>query len=225
METFAEYYNAAKKEFKYTIKLASNAPSEDTIGKIEATLQKYNLKSMSAVKKTPIQLEPIDFPNIRSSEVHIVDVVLEYPVTPDALLRKVAEAAEVSEQAVAVYAENDARHQYVDEWNERMTNNDEFRDNYKTKLDNPEDWEPEPDYGEKYNTSFLKTLKKVQDDSTISGYVDGTGGTTDDVTVTGDETSNINNDAVLKDRWRDAGENTPKKGKNTMMSKPSKESK
>ena len=226
METFVDYYNAAKKDYKYTIKLAKNDLTEDEVGRLEKQLQRYNLKSMSAMKKTPIQQEPLDFPNVRDCEVNITDVVLEYPITPDALLREVADGVHMDEGAVAIYAENDPRHQYIDEWNERMVDNEEYFSKYKPRLGNPENWEPEPDYGDTYNTSFLKSLDTVKKDrqrrfttetnDLIPDQV------TDKETVTGDEKAPVYNDSVLNDRYRDAENYSPEKGKNTLMSKPAK---
>lgn len=227
MESFVDYYNAAKQEYKYTIKLAHNDFANAEL--LERALQRYNLKSMSTLKKTPIQLEPIDFPNVRCSEVYITEVVLEYPITPDALLREVADGVELDEGAVAVYAENDPRTQYVEEWNERMVDNKEYFDKYEPRLGNPEKWDTEPAYGEEYNKDFLSSLKTTQEARTSPAFQESdlvpSTPTLDKVSVTGDEKSPVNNDAVLNDRYRDAGEYTPEKGKNTMMSTPSKESK
>lgn len=224
METFVNYYNAAKKDYKFTIKLAKNDLNEDEIGRLEKKLQKWNLKSMSAMKKTPIQLDPLDFPNVRSCEVNITEVVLEYPITPDALLREVADAVEIDEGSVATYAENDPRHQYLDEWNERMVDNEEYFSKYKTRLGNPEDWAPEPAYGEEYNSSFLQSLEKTRKDrnEVIETNDLIPAEKTDTETVAGDEKAPVYNDSVLNDRYRDAAKYTPEKEKNTLMSKPSK---
>lgn len=225
MKTFVDYYNTAKQEHGYTIKLARNSMTDSETGALEAALEKYNMSSMDKIARTPIQLEPIDFPNVRNTEVYIAKIVLEYPITPDALRREIADCMEMSEAAVAVYAQNDPRHQYVEQWNERMTNKEAYKSKYTPRLGSEQEFEPEPAYGDGYNTPFLKSLadvkKKHQDAAITNDLIPAQ--VTDKETVTGDEKGKQNNDAVLKDRWRDASTETTKKGKNTMMSTPSKE--
>lgn len=228
MSTFVDYYNASKKVFVYTIKLAENDVNKDTLDKLKEHLARYNLKSMTPVKKTPIQRNPLDFPNIRDCEVYITDVVLEYPITPDALQREVSQVTKISEQAVAIYSENDPRKQYEIEWNERIVDHSKFVDNYTPKLGNPEKWETEPDYGEKYNTLFLKSL---QDTDLIGKDTEEVTNSlvppakVDTVTVTGEEQGSVNDESILKDLIRNKNINQVPKDKNTMMSTPAKKGK
>lgn len=224
MDNFADYYNVAKKDFSFTIKLARNGLGEDTFAKLENKLQKYNLKSMSPIKKTPIQLSPLDFPNVRSSEVYITEVVLEYPVAPDSLLREIASSVELNESEVAVYTENDPRHTYTEQVIDRTINSKEYKDRYETALGNPEKWDEEPAYGEKYTTEFLKALSSESGSKLKTAYYDSEGPAFDDETTAEAEKAEVNVDSVLKDRWKDASKGLGKQGKNTMMSRPSKES-
>lgn len=220
MKRFVEYYDSFKKEYEFTIKIASNDLSEEQVGCIEDALKRYDLKSVSSVKKTPIQKSPLDFPNVRDSEVHIMVVKIEYPVTPDALCREVAEVAKVPQNCVAIYTANDPRHQYTKEVTEEETA-------YVPKLGSPEKWETEPAYGEEYNTSFLQALEKTRKEKeqlvvTNSLIPDAK---TDTVDVAGEEKGKIGTNSPLKDMWRTAAKSSPKKEKNTMMSTPAKEEK
>ena len=220
MQTFVDYYNSIKKDFKFTVKLAKNDLPEETIGQLECVLGKFNLKSMGKMKKTVIQHSPLDFPNVKDSEVYITEVVLEYPVTPDALIRQISECTGINQNAIAVYSATDPRRQYTQDVIDRVVNNKEFKENYETRLGNLEKWETEPSYGESYNTAFLKSMALANKESCSSKYYDDEPVTNTD-TVTGDETGAINVDSVLKDRWRNAGKFIQNLEKVRMMSNPS----
>lgn len=225
MDTFVDYYNASKKDFQFTIKMADNDVPDEVMEKLKTYLERYNLKSMSPVKKTPIQKSPLDFPNLRNCEVYITEIVLEYPITPDALLREVSQVTSLSEQSVAIYTENDPRRQYEVEWNERMVDNDKFVADYEPKLGNPEKWDTEPAYGEEYNTPFLKSLSDqdfTKQETVTNDLIPDS--KFDKETVQGEEKGKVNSDPVLTDLHRN--KNAPvQKSKNTLMSKPAKEGK
>jgi hypothetical protein len=220
MKRFVDYFNALKKDYEFTIKIAVNDLAEEQVGHIEEALKKYDLKNVSSVKKTPIQQSPLDFPNVRDSEVHIFNVTLQYPVTPDALLREVAEVGGIPMNAVAIYTANDPRHQYTKDVLEDNTGK-------PTALGNPEKWTTEPAYGEAYNSAFLKsleTVKKEREENIVTNDLIPAQKIDKD-TVAGEEKGKPGTDSPLKDMWRTAAENSPKKGKNTMMSTPAKETK
>ena len=71
------------KEYGYRIKLAKNCTPED-MTRLEACMQKYNLVSTTAWKRTPIQENPMEFQRLKgvkfTSEVCATDIVLKYPV-------------------------------------------------------------------------------------------------------------------------------------------------
>lgn len=223
MKTFVDYYNANKKRYTYTLKIAQNDFSAESASKLEQYLEKYNLVDFKPFKKTPIQQSPLDFPNAKNSEVYITDVVVEYPITPNALQREVSSGLGISEGFIAVYAENDPRHQYTEEWLERMTDKDAFKDGYKTKLGNLEQWEKEPAYGSEYNLEFLKSLQKISDKTKTMTNDLIPDQVVDKVEASKVEFDGEGVDAVLNDRHRNATEYKPRK--NTLMSKAVEETK
>jgi hypothetical protein len=219
MPQFVDYYNANKKQFKYTIKIAQNDLSADNASVLEQYLERYNLVEFRPFTKTPIQQNPIDFPNVRDSEVYITDIVVEYPITPNALHREVSSAMGINEQSIAIYSENDPRKQYEKEWLERVVGNKEYKENYKTRLGNTENWEEEPEYGQKYNENFLKSLKGTEDitDEVINDL--SPSAKRDSASASVVEFDGEGTDAVLNDRWRNATDYSPRKS-NTLMSTP-----
>lgn len=158
-KSFISYVAETKTEYKYVLKFAVNEMSDAMIDTLEESLKKYNLKSASAFRKTPIQESPLDFPNVRNTEVFICDLVLEYPGSLDFLRTYICNSLGISPQQLAVYSENDPRQIETDLYLDR--NSEEYKAKYKTRLGS--DYEPEdaPAYGETYNTDFLKELEKV----------------------------------------------------------------
>ena len=65
MTDFKQYLAESTKEYNYKIKVAGDL-SEDFGSKLETVLKKYEVKTLSKGKKTPIQEMPLDFPNIKN---------------------------------------------------------------------------------------------------------------------------------------------------------------
>ena len=162
-KSFATYVAEVKTDYKYVLKFAVNEMTDSMIDSLEASLKKYDLKSASSFRKTPIQESPLDFPNIKNTPVFICDLVLGYPGSLDFLRTYICSSMGISPQALAVYSENDPRQIETDLYLDR--NSPEYKKNYKTRLGS--DYEEiegaaAETYGEKYNTNFLKELEKVR---------------------------------------------------------------
>jgi len=162
-KSFATYVAEVKTEYKYVLKFAVHEMTDVMIDQLEAGLAKYDLKSASSFRKTPIQESPLDFPNVKNTPVFICDLSLGYPGSLDFLRTYVCNCMGISPANLAVYSENDPRQIETDLYLDR--NSEEYRKKYKTRLGS--DYEETPDadkeaYGEKYNTSFLKELEAVR---------------------------------------------------------------
>lgn len=167
-KSFANYVAETKTEYKYVLKFAVNEMTDVMIDQLEAGLTKYDLKSASSFRKTPIQESPLDFPNVKNTAVFICDLTLGYPGSLDFLRTYLCNCMGVSPACVAVYSENDPRQIETDLYLDR--NSEEYKKKYKTRLgsdyEEVEGAEAEK-YGEKYNTSFLKELEQVRKDREI----------------------------------------------------------
>jgi len=152
--TFLDYIDSTKREYKYTIKIATPVLSKDMQGVIESCLGKYELKSATAYKETPLQESPLDFPQLRNTKVFICDIVLAYPSTSDFLRKYISSHIGITEGQIAVYTESDPRHDLTSEYVEKS------KPDYQpeTNLGNEMKFESEPAYGEAYNSGFLKEL-------------------------------------------------------------------
>ena len=65
MSTLKHYLNESAKEYDFKIKIAGDI-ADDFATRMETALQKYDVKKLSAGKKTPIQEHPLDFPQLKN---------------------------------------------------------------------------------------------------------------------------------------------------------------
>ena len=167
--SFVSYVAESKAEYNYVLKFAVHDMTDQMIDMLESCLKKYDLKSASAFRKMPIQESPLDFPNIKNTEVFICDLTLGYPGSLDFLRTYLCSCMGISPQQLAVYSENDPRQIETDLYVDR--NSKEFKTKYKTTLGSDYENEEVPAYGEKYNTSFLKELEKVAKERSITTVI------------------------------------------------------
>mgnify|MGYP000998059799 CR=1 FL=1 len=94
MKSFKSYLVENEQTYKFRIKMAENL-SDETMDALESALQKYEMKSISKPKKTPIQEHPMDFQTLQNAEVFIMDAELTYPVTAHQLFEYISQTVGV----------------------------------------------------------------------------------------------------------------------------------
>lgn len=104
-KTLADYLMLVEKEYEYKIKLAADV-SERQFFLIEALLQKYDLKDVKDIIRTPIQRHA-DFCNIAPTEVYIIDFVTRMPLSPSALIQEINVCAKIPLDRIIVRGKND----------------------------------------------------------------------------------------------------------------------
>lgn len=162
---FRDYYLVENaKEYKYRIKLAVNNLTSDQKGALEDALAKFDLRSVGNYTNTPIQQSPLDFPNVRNSKVHIVEVVLGYPVTVDEIRMFISDKVGINQQEIAVYNEDDPRDDYSYEAAAILAGRDE---DYVARLGTDYEEEEKPLYGKDYNDKFLTELESSRKERTV----------------------------------------------------------
>lgn len=160
-KTFLSYIAETKTEYKYVLKFAVYEMTNEMIDCLEASLKKYELKSASSFRQTPIQENPLDFPNVKNTPVFICDLTLGYPASLDFLRTYICNNLGISTANLAVYSENDPRQIETDLYIDR--NSSEYKAKYKSRLGSDYEETGNKDlYGEKYNIDFLKELEKVR---------------------------------------------------------------
>lgn len=159
MKNFADYLNEVDRVYQYTIKVAAPEFNAAHMEKVKSCLAKYDVKDISDVRKTPLQKNPIDFPNVTNMEVFIFDVKMKYPATIEMLHTHICDGLGLPKAMMVVYSENDPRHAYTEAWIERNTQ--EYRDAYKAIIGTaPEEVFNEELYPQKIVDELIKKAKE-----------------------------------------------------------------
>jgi len=80
MKTFSQYLTENKKIYSFKIKVAGELPEKFQEG-LKTRLGRCNVMTLEKISTTPIQKLPLDFPGMENKEVHIFEVICEYPIT------------------------------------------------------------------------------------------------------------------------------------------------
>jgi len=157
-----DYLSSSYPEYKYTIKLAVDAVTDDMLDCMENCFAKYDLKTASKFRETPIQESPLDFPQVKNTPVFISEIVLQYPASRDYLNTKLADMLGVSKQRIVVYSENDPRFAETDLYISRMINHDNKGEAKLGKDDYKGEEAEDPKGTEDQRLDLLKDLEKAR---------------------------------------------------------------
>jgi hypothetical protein len=78
MKNFQEYLAESQRTYNYRIKIVGDV-APDFVKMLEEKLKQFDPVKISAVKKTPIQAKPADFPAAANESVASMDVEFRYP--------------------------------------------------------------------------------------------------------------------------------------------------
>ena len=161
MSTFAKYLTESTKTYEYKIKIAGDI-EKDFGSRMETALQKFEVQSLSAGKKTPIQSLPLDFPGLSNEAVHIFDLKTSYPSSVHEMKEYIADHMNKSPDTIVVRRAGEPTEEYQDQMQVAK------KSEYKNKLQDIEykdapkvtgaDW-----HSTKANMSLLKELLKDRD--------------------------------------------------------------
>jgi len=114
MKTFDEYLTESKKVYSFKVGVAGDLP-EGFADTMETALQKYNVSSMTAGKRTPIQERPLDFPQLENCNVTYYEVDLIYPTTVQVLQEYIGQCCGVKQSHIIVRNPNEPQELYQEE--------------------------------------------------------------------------------------------------------------
>ena len=164
MTDFKQYLAESTKEYDYRIKVAGDL-SEDFAARLETALKKYEVKSLSKGKKTPIQEVPLDFPNLKNTAVTIFELKTSYPASVFEMHSYIADFMRLQPNQLVVRKPGEPSEQYQEEMKTKETSefksvlqDVEYKDAPKVKADEI--------YGDKANQSLLKELLKARKEKT-----------------------------------------------------------
>lgn len=153
---FRDYLAESKKTYPFKIKVAGELP-ESFQDKLKAALDRCGVMVFEKQSTTPVQSLPLDFPEMRNVEVHIFEVVCEYPITAPELIAEVKSlgldeccfrvrgSSEPSEIEQATSNEIIAKDGLLNTPNYQESANAKHKDYF----------------GDDFNKSFLKDLQKT----------------------------------------------------------------
>ena len=162
MTDFKQYLAESTKEYNYKIKVAGDL-SEDFGSKLETVLKKYEVKTLSKGKKTPIQEVPLDFPHLKNEAVTIFELTTMYPASVFEMRTLVADSMRLHPNQIVVRKPGEPTEEYQEEMKAKaekksefksMLQDIEYKDAPKVKADEV--------YGDRANQSLLKELLKAR---------------------------------------------------------------
>lgn len=165
-KSFVRYVAETKTDYNYVLKFAVYDMTDVMVDCLESCLKKYELKSASAFRKTPIQESPLDFPNVKNTPVYICNITMGYPASLDFLRTYVCNELGISAALLAVYSENDPRQIETDLYIDRTS--PEFKEKYSARLGSDHCATETVPYGETYNIGFLQALEKVRKEREVT---------------------------------------------------------
>jgi hypothetical protein len=163
MSEFARYLSESIKEYVYKIKVAGDL-DKDFANQLETACQKFEVKKLSAGKKTPIQEMPLDFPALKNIQVTIYELTTMYPVSAHELKEYLAYYLNLPKNQLVVKKPGEPSEEYQDEMKNKPSE-------FKSKLQDIEygdapKVEADKIYGDKANASLLKELLKARKEIT-----------------------------------------------------------
>lgn len=105
MKTLLDYMNVIKRTYHYRIKFAMT-PDDEQLNKLEMILSKYNIVEIHDVFRSPLQRRPADFPNVDISEIIIIDVETEIPMSDEGLKWEISRKCKINIDHIAVMHQN-----------------------------------------------------------------------------------------------------------------------
>lgn len=168
MKTLFEYIETLQQKHDVRIKLACEC-SDDMSDKIEKHLEKYDAEKVSRPSKTILMRRPMDFPNLDMAEIYIIDFTALLPVSPEMLKQELASLLNISEGEIVVRMANEPREleaEHDEESEKTSKDSTEAKALLGTEYSKEELAKEKADelFGDKYNSKFLKELKKLSDD-------------------------------------------------------------
>ena len=108
MANLREYIEQMRTKHEIRIKLACPL-SDELVDKLEKHLEKYDAEKITAPHKLILQKRPLDFPNLESAEISIIDFTAGLPVSNDVLRVELSKLLNCTEGYVVVRHATDPR--------------------------------------------------------------------------------------------------------------------
>lgn len=158
MKNFKEYLSESKKTYSFKIKVAGELPKnfqED----LKTQLGRCGVLTFEKTGTTPIQELPLDFPAKKNCEVHMFEVICEYPITAPEIASDIRELGfnEDSFRVRGSMEPTEVEQVLRDELlsDEALLTDSDYKEAGPTKVKH-KDY-----FGDDFNKGFLKDLEKA----------------------------------------------------------------
>lgn len=158
MKSFTEFLTESTKQYGFRIKVAGTL-SDEEVDRLESALEKWGLQSITKPKVTPIQKHPVDFATLKEVEVSIMDVVMDYPVTPQEIITRMSEYCGIGPDYIRVFSDLDLSQAELDLEVEKKEDG-ELPYEVQLTAPYPKGEKNTLYYGDKHNQKFLKDQKR-----------------------------------------------------------------
>ena len=171
--SFSEILQESQRTYQFILGFAGDLP-DDFEEKLESSLQKYQLVSLSTGRQTPIQQRPLDFPQRANCSATYYDIEVQYPVTQQVLANYLQNNCQVQPGSIVVRSPNEPLELY-------QVNSDE-KTTYEPLLTqgNMGGESAQNDVGDNRVMELLKELEKSREERSIT-YTYGLTGTSEDI--------------------------------------------
>ena len=106
MKSLKHYLAENEKTYQFRMRTVHEI-TDDQLDRLEKFLIKYNVKSVSAPKKTILQTNPRGFGDHGPAEVRIIDIELALPVTTNVLHEEISEALNLPKGIFLIHNRSD----------------------------------------------------------------------------------------------------------------------
>lgn len=111
MRKFTDILTESKKTYDFKIGIAGELP-DGCETEMKSCLEKFQVDSMSAGKKTPIQERPLDFPQLQNMEVTYYEVSVNYPTTTQVLQEYIGKCCGIDQSYIIVRKPGEPQEEY-----------------------------------------------------------------------------------------------------------------
>lgn len=176
----------AESHKEYPIRVKSVTPiTDEMFSNLEKFLKKYRVQSVSDIKKTMLQANPLDFGDIGAFEVYIVDIVLGLPISSHVLQQEISTLWHLPEKMVVARNAYEGMEQLTDQMNRLEAVNQQAQEQglkAGSLLSTSSEYNPGETHipgelisGQEYVENFKEYLSKVEATRNSNGYNTGEG--------------------------------------------------
>jgi hypothetical protein len=105
MKPYIQYLLDHDKKYGFRAKLAVE-PTKENLERLQKTLARWNLEAISEPKRLPVSEDHTGFGHLKATDLYIIDMVINYPATPQEMQAAIHEATGISLSRIMVITPN-----------------------------------------------------------------------------------------------------------------------